>query len=576
MDVPHSVDRVLQFACRGFRRGRRMRLTAVSEGYTCSGAPMNGLRFVGATALRAIRGAGVLTIGIPDGRELAGIDLGRGSILDLAEDGTALVCEGVGEERRGCLVSASGELLTTLDWTGTYELGQMRIYRDRIVGVRTTRRYGPESIATWDRSGRFRGTLARIESPNSKSEFSIAEDTGVLAWVTGGALSFLRWEDGRVLGSIHPEGGRTFASCCVLTRDGSRCIVGGTGHVTVVDVGRLRILAAYDLPGRSLAVSRDGRSCVSAEYRGPSWAHRVVTWEIATGRVIDAIDVDLYVCELALSDDGARMAWAGRCGPGSGLTYLFVRDLTGTPRELLGPDVREPVLALALSGDEVVAGDTRRLALPTLDERPPRPLARMPIPQLTLEQGTEEIFDGVEVVRRARPEEILALAPESGVGLTSLVSIGDPGSLERERRFSIRRIDLATGSRQELCVLLREPVAASISARGDRAMVQDEGGRVLLFDLPTHTIIADTATTLAQSGRRVTVALAPDGQRWLSASGGRIEVRFAADPEPLELLDLSSAGDEVTSALFLPERGGFLLGTEGGAVLRFELVEAPM
>jgi hypothetical protein len=209
----------------------------------------------------------------------------------------------------------------------------------------------------------------------------------------------------------------------------------------------------------------------------------------------------------------------------------------------------ETVESLALDGNEVVAGSSRRLDLATLEERPSKPLQRPAHARIVLEGGDQE--------------RILALAPEQGVAITSFVS---------KRGDEVRLHALRTGKRHELAVGQRKMVAAGVSPNGKCAIVLDEEGRVLCYDLATLAYPCSARARKPQHGKRASIQVARGGRLWLASAGASIEVRMMSDEKAVATVDLTPLGDEVTSAIFLPDGSGFLAGTAQGVVMRFELL----
>jgi len=209
----------------------------------------------------------------------------------------------------------------------------------------------------------------------------------------------------------------------------------------------------------------------------------------------------------------------------------------------------EPVESLALQGNEVVAGGARRLDLETLRERPSKPLAPLAHSRIVLEGGDQE--------------RMLVLAPERGVAISAIAS---------ERGDEIRLHDLRAGARRALAIGQCTTLAAGVSPTGKVVILLDEQGRVLCYDLTNLAYPASARARKPARGKRASVDLARSSRLWLAAAGALIEVRMMNDEKAVATVDLSPLGDEVASAIFLPDASGFLAGTARGVVMRFELL----
>jgi len=223
--------------------------------------------------------------------------------------------------------------------------------------------------------------------------------------------------------------------------------------------------------------------------------------------------------------------------------------LDGAIRLAARSEPGDPVDALALDGQEVVAGSSRRLDLATLGERPSKQYARPAHAAIVLEGGDQE--------------RLLALGPEQGVAISALAS---------ERGHEVRLHDLRAGKRRGLAVGQKKTLAAGISPNGKGVIVLDEEGRVLHYDLATQAYPTSTRARRPEPGKPACVELARGGRLWLAAAGASVEVRMMHDEHAVATVDLSPLGDEATSVLFLPDTSGLLVGTARGVVMRFELL----
>lgn len=222
---------------------------------------------------------------------------------------------------------------------------------------------------------------------------------------------------------------------------------------------------------------------------------------------------------------------------------------TGAVRLVATSEPGAPVESLVLDAEEIVAGSPRRLDLATLGDLPPRPYEPRDQPAIALDDAAQE--------------RILTIAAEQGVAISTFVSEGRHGARLHELRSRSKR-DLAVGQ--------RPIVAAAIAPNGKSAIVLDEGGLVLRYDLPTRAFPASVSAREPSAGKRACLDIGLDGRLWLSASAGWIEVRRMRDAEPLATVDLSPLGEDVTSVRFLRDGRGFLAGTSRGVVRRFELL----
>lgn len=205
--------------------------------------------------------------------------------------------------------------------------------------------------------------------------------------------------------------------------------------------------------------------------------------------------------------------------------------------------------ALALDGEEVVAGGSRRLDLATLRERTPKPLEHRAPAAIVLDGGGQE--------------RVLALAPECGLAVSALTSEhGDEVRLHWLRSRTMR------------AVAIRRPtiLAASISPNGRSIVILDETGHVSCYDLSSRPYPSSARARNVERGGRASIDLARDGRLWVVAAGASVEVHLMSDDEPVATVDLSPLGDQATSVRFLPDAGGFLVGTARGVVMRFELL----
>jgi WD40 repeat protein len=132
----------------------------------------------------------------------------------------------------------------------------------------------------------------------------------------------------------------------------------------------------------------------------------------------------------------------------------------------------------------------------------------------------------------------------------------------------------APGSDEEEAVLHGDGTwinALAVSGDGRFAVSGSEAGEIRIWDLE----LGQTVRTLEGHEEAVrAVALDPDAGRILSASfDGSVRIWDFAEGRELDRVDFSAVADRPRSLAVAPGGGWFLVGTDRGAILRFELGE---
>lgn len=615
-------DRLLLGACSGFRTGTSgiLRLTAVSAAYGgCAGSDLDVLSFDDPGHLLYAAGGRLFELDPRNGGELSS-RTHEGDLCGIAADGRTAIS--LHKERAVFLTDVSGVRGPMLEGIDTkvhkWDPAPMRFAGGVVWGTPGDDFH--KRVHSWDAaSGReLLGPEERLLHP-------------VLCPSPGGTHALIVWElrmDETILSRVslaEPElreigrfpyfgyggGPRKVVADAALTH----VVLEGHGGVAVVEAasGKIvrKILLGGDLFG--LAASDDLRVLACLVDR-PGKGRRLEIHDSLAGRVVGVVDEPpgifwsggaLRVCRdgsaIAIPQGLARRrhveiavwdlaASAFRTWPDTAQRLGRVETLRAGNDRVTAAGSRTAAFD-AHTLDEVPFGDADSLVRTLRDTEEQVNVIAIGERRLALRMGEWSIggFEREEVTPRA--ERVLAICEDPPLAITML-----PCAVLETDIYTSDSGNVATASELYLWDLAAPDAPPRLVARLERlwleaAAFSPDGAWIgwLAQEGPMHLLDAKTLAAIEtvpfpsllagnQKFERSTdlstaIAIAPGRRHWAVAIGAVVMLRHAGVAEPIDVVNLSSAEDQVTSLAFSPSGDALFAGTRRGAVLRFEITE---
>lgn len=354
-----------------------------------------------------------------DGRTLysAGSE-GKIRVWDLTKEKERRVLEDRDADFHSVAVSPDGQTITAMDAAGAVTFWSATGKRlGHFARAGSARSLGP-----W---GSLRPLLAF--SADSRTAFTGRSEGVVRVWQAGWdkkPRTFQADKNGGVPVALSPDG--TLVACISFVREEGK-IDGGTA---VLRLGRLdsgqevgRITdegndqfwdAAFSPDGKILVVSRSS----VRDFHGHQHGHRLLFWEVASGKRFLKIDLPEWTPTLAFSPDGKLLATAsGPCWPKNDYT-IRIWDITlgKLLEELPGHKGLVQALTFSPDGRRLFSAGAEGTIL-VWDTHWPHPLPRRPRADLTAEQLNSAWTDLVcaDAVQAFRSLSDLAAVPRRAV-----------------------------------------------------------------------------------------------------------------------------------------------------------------